>query len=88
MKEVNVLDIVREYLESNGYDGLCNYKCGCSIDDLEPCGEIKSDCIPAYAIVCSDCALFNKCSFASCAIEYKNGDVLYLPQNCFVEKAR
>lgn len=33
-------EMVRLYLEQNGYTGLCeNYgMCGCEIDDLMPCG--------------------------------------------------
>jgi hypothetical protein len=33
-------EIVREYLEREGYDGLANpdLECGCFLDDLFPCG--------------------------------------------------
>lgn len=47
---MTVLEIVREYLKENGYDGLCNpeLECGCGLDDLAPCGEMGMDCEPAY----------------------------------------
>jgi len=34
---MTVRDIVAAYLVANGYDGLCVYGCGCTIDDLMPC---------------------------------------------------
>ena len=45
---ITVLEIVREYLEKHGYDGLCNEECGCTLEDLEPCGEMMSDCCACY----------------------------------------
>jgi hypothetical protein len=40
-----VKDILIEYLKQNGFDGLYSPgECGCSIEDLNPCG---SDCILA-----------------------------------------
>jgi hypothetical protein len=45
---MEVVDIVREWLEKNGYDGLCNEECGCGLDDFTPCGYIKNDCLAAY----------------------------------------
>lgn len=50
---MTVIDIIREYLISHGYDGLyhCNGDgCGCLLDDLVPCGEIYGDCIAGYRI--------------------------------------
>jgi hypothetical protein len=44
-----VKDIVREYLLANGADGLCTDDCGCSVDDLAPCGDC-SDCIVAMDV--------------------------------------
>ena len=34
-------EIVKIWLQENGYDGLCNpdIECGCAIEDLMPCGE-------------------------------------------------
>lgn len=53
-------DIVRDYLKTNGFDGLCAECCGCGIDDLAPCsgwGGSFFDCKPAYAAQkkCGDC---------------------------------
>lgn len=42
---------IRDRLQAEGYDGLCNpdLECGCSLDDLFPCGEPEiNDCMPAY----------------------------------------
>ena len=43
-------EIIKKYLEDNGYDGLCNIstECGCSVSDLIPCGEYHGDCVPGY----------------------------------------
>lgn len=40
-----------KWLKADGYDGLCNpgLECGCTTDDLMPCGEPGCDCEPAYA---------------------------------------
>jgi len=35
---MTVEEIIKEYLTTNGYDGLCCEDCGCGIDDLAPCG--------------------------------------------------
>lgn len=52
---MTVLDIVRQYLESNGYDGLYDAgECACKRDDLAPCGNIGHDCMPGYLSAC-DC---------------------------------
>lgn len=42
---MNVYDIVREYLETHGYDGLAGEGCGCTLDDLAPCGHMD-ECVP------------------------------------------
>ena len=57
-------DIIREYLKTNGFDGLVSYDfecgceifgCGCEIDDLFACeSEGISECEPGYKIPC-DC---------------------------------
>jgi hypothetical protein len=53
---VTVLDIVRQYLDSNGFDGLYAWDCGCACkcDDLAPCGNIGHDCMPGYLQSCPD----------------------------------
>jgi hypothetical protein len=56
------IDRVKRRLEYGGYDGLCNDRCGCSIDDLAPCDDMQNDCRPGYihhhsdgyAIIASD----------------------------------
>jgi len=45
-----IKDIVREYLETNGYDGLCTQGCGCHLDDLFPCCDGGMDCVPGHKI--------------------------------------
>ena len=50
-----VAQIVRKYLEENGYDGLCGglgNSCGCGLDDFMPCDGDCSDCEPAYKHLC------------------------------------
>jgi len=52
---MTVLDIVKEYLIKNKYDGLYGFYCGCSIDDLMPCcWEGTADCEPGHKVPC-DC---------------------------------
>ena len=33
---MNVKEIVKKYLDENGFDGLCGFHCGCEKDDLAP----------------------------------------------------
>jgi hypothetical protein len=47
-KALTARDIVLEYLDAHGYDGLYDDDCGCIKDDLAPCGEISTDCLPGY----------------------------------------
>ena len=49
---MNVREIVKQWLEEHGCDGLCDpdAECGCGIDDLNPCGGVCDDCIPARRI--------------------------------------
>jgi len=48
---MNAKEIVKKYLIENGYDGLCAYDCGCYLEDLVPCGEDMSECVPGYKII-------------------------------------
>lgn len=44
-----VIDMVTDYLKSNGFDGLYNDDvCGCKIGDLVPCNSDFSGCKPGY----------------------------------------
>lgn len=38
--------MIREALVRAGAEGLCNSDrdCGCRLDDLAPCGEMREDC--------------------------------------------
>ena len=51
-----VREIVADWLKEHGYGGLCSGKgcdpCGCSLDDLAPCGGVADECQPAYRNVC------------------------------------
>jgi len=46
---MNIYDIIRRYLEDNGFDGLVSedYECGCILDDFAPC-ELMNNCVAAY----------------------------------------
>lgn len=50
---MNVFDIIKKYLIDNGYDGLCCQDCGCGVDDLVPCDDDFSQCVPAYKKPCN-----------------------------------
>ena len=45
-----VIEIIKKNLIEEGFDGLYNedLECGCELADLEPCGEIRSDCTAGY----------------------------------------
>jgi hypothetical protein len=46
--EMNVREIVKQWLKDNGYDGLWSDDCGCQIDDLMPCCDYCTNCKPGY----------------------------------------
>ena len=49
--KMDCLKIVKNYLISNGFDGLqAEAECGCEIDDLVPCGNDFSQCTPGYKV--------------------------------------
>ena len=50
----DVLDIVKQYLIDNGYDGLYADECGCFVDDLAPCCDYFGHCDPGYKVKMND----------------------------------
>lgn len=53
---MTVKEIIINHLKNIGADGLCNENCGCGIDDLQPCCEDFSTCVPAKRVKCDvDC---------------------------------
>lgn len=67
----DVHNILKAYLETNGYDGLVNTDlgCGCLSSELGPCESSCMDCSPAY--LCSrQC---NICQEEDCAARGEDG---------------
>jgi len=66
---MDVRDIVRDWLQANGYDGLYEPgECACETDDLFPCGmpEIQVHCQPGVKYPCpgpGECHLDGDCGF-------------------------
>ena len=52
-----IKDIVKEYLEKNGFDGLYYPgECACKLSNLFPCEDTPVDCIAGYLNKCpEDC---------------------------------
>jgi hypothetical protein len=49
----NLKEIIKEYLEQHGYDGLYNpSECACDQSDLMPCDEPGVECRPGYREDC------------------------------------
>ena len=63
---MTVKEILKEWLTTNGYDGLYSDECGCEIDDLVSCGNSPSLsslndpflCEPGHKTIC-DCGDHN-----------------------------
>jgi hypothetical protein len=72
---MNVKEIVKEYLEKNGYDGLYNVdgECGCPKDSLLPCSESFDQCCPGYRGACDGSCDDPPCD---CHIYINKGDAL------------
>jgi len=51
---MTVCEIVAEYLERNGYEGLAGNFCGCRLADLMPCQELGPTCEAGHVAPC-DC---------------------------------
>lgn len=49
---MTVLEMVERTLRTNGYDGLFNEsgECACLVTDLEPCGNMSSECEAGFKI--------------------------------------
>jgi len=47
---MNVRDIIKQYLRCHGFDGLVNTEvpCGCTLSDMCPCEGDGLECLPAY----------------------------------------
>ncbi len=41
--KMTIKGILEKWLKDNGYDGLCDNRCGCVMDDLMPC-KVPCDC--------------------------------------------
>lgn len=41
-------EIIEQYLKEKGFDGLCGDDCGCGIDDLMPCFDAWTECVPGF----------------------------------------
>lgn len=55
MENLTVYQIVKRYLEENGFTGLYNTEldnCGCELDHLFPCCEFPIDCQAGYKCEC------------------------------------
>ena len=52
---MNLREYIAACLKSDGYDGLHDAEeCGCTLDDLMPCGHPWADCEPGYVCKCPD----------------------------------
>ena len=53
---MNIQEIVREWLQAHGYDGLVDeyYECACDIADLMPCGNPMPRCTAGHKEPCND----------------------------------
>ena len=67
---MTVAEIIKEYLEAHGFDGLGGDDCCCELSDLFPCNGIGlnndiSSCCPSYKIPCDPetCVLDGDCDF-------------------------
>ena len=53
---MTVREIIKQYLDANGFDGLFDDDCACQKGDLCPCDSNCMDCQPGYKTSCpADC---------------------------------
>lgn len=63
---MNVVEMVRWFLNCHSYEGLQSGDCCCEVSDLAPCGEITGDCEAGYKIPCpgaDSCTADGDCDF-------------------------
>lgn len=66
---MKVKEIVKKFLEDNGYDGLTSGECGCKVEDLMPCdgcmGCGQEDCQAGHLTDCNPetCPADGKCDW-------------------------
>jgi len=84
---MTVLEIVKKYLQDNGYDGLYGDECACCVDDLIPCDADFSDCKPGYKNICVKCAKYINGDCESFT-EFDGSDDSWIigAERCFVAK--
>lgn len=67
--KIDIEDIVIEYLEKNGFDGLCNNYdhcadgCGCKKEEMHLCDHFSWLCEPAYVVKTDACRLCTEYKF-------------------------
>lgn len=62
MGMMTVADMVADWLEENGYDGLTDGGCSCSGDSLMHCGVVCCRrCSAAYVTRCTTCVHLTTC---------------------------
>ena len=56
MSNPTVLEIVKEYLKKNNFDGLYNDElcCACPFRNLNPCGDLRNDCRAGFEVKASE----------------------------------
>jgi hypothetical protein len=74
--EVDLHEIVRQWLSRYDYDGLFNEGvCGCELSDLMPCSEPQMDCQPGYKVPCdpATCEEGGGCNYHIAAVKNRTG---------------
>ena len=46
--KMTIYGIIFRFLLDNRFDGLYNEDCGCCLENLHPCDENFSECMPGY----------------------------------------
>ena len=71
---MNAKEILKQWLEDNGHDGLCTTECGCGLDDFIPCDNDPSRCVAATRTTVDE---NNEFSYEDLVV----GDTIYVPSN-------